>query len=159
VVPGVTTGFNVNSLLVQGGGSICASLDVQGAPFLVFGTFICNLFGINNGLIDLPTSESQLTEENIRLAENSMEGGVMISNIYPNPASDQFNLQYITTESGISTISIMNMKGQTMFIERFEDMAGINLRTINTSALESGNYLIRVENNGKVQSSTLNVVH
>jgi len=35
VVPGVTTGFDVNSLLVQGGGTICASLDVAGAAFSV----------------------------------------------------------------------------------------------------------------------------
>ena len=32
---GVTTGFDVNSLLVQGGGDICASLDVAGAPITV----------------------------------------------------------------------------------------------------------------------------
>jgi hypothetical protein len=32
---GVTTGFDVNSLLVQGGGEICASLDVAGAAFTV----------------------------------------------------------------------------------------------------------------------------
>ena len=36
VVPGVTTGFDVNSLLIQGGGRICASLDVAGAGTLVF---------------------------------------------------------------------------------------------------------------------------
>jgi hypothetical protein len=35
VVPGETTGFDVNSLLIQGGGSICASLDVAGAAFTV----------------------------------------------------------------------------------------------------------------------------
>jgi Secretion system C-terminal sorting domain len=35
VVPGRTTGFQVNSLLVQGGGSICAALDVPGAKFTV----------------------------------------------------------------------------------------------------------------------------
>ncbi|MBK9401050.1 MAG: hypothetical protein IPN36_09385 [Bacteroidetes bacterium] len=35
VVPGTTTGFDVNGLLVQGGGSICASLDVAGAQFNV----------------------------------------------------------------------------------------------------------------------------
>ncbi|MBP9082206.1 MAG: hypothetical protein KBH11_03965, partial [Bacteroidia bacterium] len=35
VVPGVTTGFDVNGLLVQGGGTICASLDVAGAPFTI----------------------------------------------------------------------------------------------------------------------------
>ncbi len=158
VVPGVTTGFDVNGLLVQGGGSICASLDVQGAPFLVFGTFICNLFGINNSIINLPMSESDMTEESIRLAENSMEGGILISNVYPNPASAEINVQYITSENGISTISIMNMMGQSIINERFEDIAGISLRTINTSALESGNYLIRIENNGKIQSAGINVV-
>ena len=158
VVPGVTTGFDVNGLLVQGGGSICASLDVQGASFLVFGSFICNLFGINNSIIDLPMSESEMTEESIRLAENSMEGGILISNVYPNPASAEVNLQYVTSENGISTISIMNMMGQTIINERFEDIAGISLRTINTSALESGNYLIRIENNGKIQSAGINIV-
>lgn len=33
VVPGVTTGFDVNGLLEQGGGDICAALDVVGAAF------------------------------------------------------------------------------------------------------------------------------
>ena len=32
---GVTTGFDVNALLIQGGGDICASLDVAGALFEV----------------------------------------------------------------------------------------------------------------------------
>jgi len=32
---GVTSGFDVNSLLIQGGGAICASLDVAGAAFNV----------------------------------------------------------------------------------------------------------------------------
>ena len=32
---GVTTGFDVNGLLIQGGGTICASLDVTGAPITV----------------------------------------------------------------------------------------------------------------------------
>jgi len=32
---GVTTGFDVNGLLIQGGGDICASLDVAGAPVVV----------------------------------------------------------------------------------------------------------------------------
>jgi len=32
---GVTTGFDVNGLLIQGGGEICASLDVSGAAYVV----------------------------------------------------------------------------------------------------------------------------
>lgn len=35
VVPNLTTGFDVNSLLIQGGGDICASLDVAGAMVMV----------------------------------------------------------------------------------------------------------------------------
>ncbi|TBN13726.1 T9SS type A sorting domain-containing protein [Hyunsoonleella pacifica] len=35
VVPNETTGFDVNGLLIQGGGSLCASLDVTGAPVMV----------------------------------------------------------------------------------------------------------------------------
>jgi len=35
VVPGVTTGFDVNALLIQGGGTICGALDVAGAPIVV----------------------------------------------------------------------------------------------------------------------------
>ncbi|MCW5900265.1 MAG: T9SS type A sorting domain-containing protein [Flavobacteriales bacterium] len=35
VVPGVTTGFDVNSLLIQGGGEICGNLDVAGVSFEV----------------------------------------------------------------------------------------------------------------------------
>jgi hypothetical protein len=42
---GVTTGFDVNSLLIQGGGSICASLDVAGAQFNVTSC------GSNDGLL------------------------------------------------------------------------------------------------------------
>ena len=36
VVPGTTTGFDVNALLIQGGGTICAALDVNGAKTTVF---------------------------------------------------------------------------------------------------------------------------
>jgi hypothetical protein len=41
VKPGVTTGFDVNKLLVQGGGKICAALDVAGAKFDVSATPCC----------------------------------------------------------------------------------------------------------------------
>jgi len=35
IVPGTTTGADINALLIQGGGDICASLDVTGAPFTI----------------------------------------------------------------------------------------------------------------------------
>ncbi|MEO8587970.1 MAG: T9SS type A sorting domain-containing protein [Flavobacteriales bacterium] len=39
---GVTTGFDVNALLIQGGGDICASLDVTGAPISVSLCITCD---------------------------------------------------------------------------------------------------------------------
>ena len=42
VVPGVTTGFDVNALLIQGGGTICGSLDVAGAPVTVEECVTCD---------------------------------------------------------------------------------------------------------------------
>ncbi len=47
IVPGVTTGFDVNALLLQGGGSICGSLDVSGAAITVLSAthpdcFVCS---------------------------------------------------------------------------------------------------------------------
>ena len=38
---GVTTGFDVNGLLIQGGGTICASLDVAGVPVSVEAEALC----------------------------------------------------------------------------------------------------------------------
>ncbi len=60
---GVTTGFDVNALLIQGGGDICAGLDVAGAPITVSGgpdlaiattDVSCN--GSADGSIDLTVS-------------------------------------------------------------------------------------------------------
>ncbi|MEM1323568.1 MAG: PKD domain-containing protein [Bacteroidota bacterium] len=55
ITPGVTTGVDVNGLLVQGGGSICASLDVTGAPVNVFARKIGDFVWIDenkNGIQD-----------------------------------------------------------------------------------------------------------
>ena len=41
IVFGTTTGFDVNGLLIQGGGTICASLDVPGAPITVNAEEVC----------------------------------------------------------------------------------------------------------------------
>ncbi|MCB0769430.1 MAG: hypothetical protein KDC00_03395, partial [Flavobacteriales bacterium] len=35
IVPGFTTAFNINGALIQGGGTICGSLDMTGAPITV----------------------------------------------------------------------------------------------------------------------------
>jgi subtilisin-like proprotein convertase family protein len=60
VVFGTTTGFDVNGLLIQGGGTICGALDVAGAPIVV--------------------------DEVVGLSE-SLNGSL---SVYPNPSNGQF---------------------------------------------------------------------
>jgi subtilisin-like proprotein convertase family protein len=60
VVFGTTTGFDVNGLLIQGGGTICGALDVTGAPIVVD-----EVVGISEGL------------------DRSLS-------VYPNPSNGQF---------------------------------------------------------------------
>ncbi len=63
VEPGVTTGFDVNSLLIQGGGAICASLDVAGAPIKVIA---CDEeCEANAGTLESDAYETCLTEEGV----------------------------------------------------------------------------------------------
>jgi len=61
VVPGTTTGFDVNSLLSQGGGAVCASLDVAGAESLVMNCEPTDCGSLNcYGTLNISLNESCL---------------------------------------------------------------------------------------------------
>lgn len=80
---GQTTGFDVNGLLVQGGGSICAGLDVAGAAFTV------------------------------RRCGSNVVGTLQSSLIFPNPAQDLLNVQLGTkVGTGKITLEVMDLNGK-----------------------------------------------
>ncbi len=54
VEPGVTTGADVLSLLIQGGGEICGHLDVAGAPFTVVECVACDAY---SGTLEIISSQ------------------------------------------------------------------------------------------------------
>ena len=54
--------------------------------------------------------------------------------VYPNPATDQVS---VDTENKIDHISVYNMSGKEM-------MSISNAKTVNISALPSGNYLLKI---------------
>jgi beta-glucanase (GH16 family) len=63
--------------------------------------------------------------------------------LYPNPTKNQIN---IASDSEISKVTVITMSGQEM-------MSVSNSKTINTSTLSSGNYLIKiVDVNGKAET-------
>ena len=63
VTPNVTTGFDVNALLVQGGGNICGALDVEGASFVIQNPDAGSLTAVSSPIACLVENEATLTAE------------------------------------------------------------------------------------------------
>ncbi len=144
VVFGQTTGFDVNSLLIQGGGSICASLDVQGAPTIVLGPIICSIFNLD--AVSTSDLSAQTIEELKSIAESGVDAQLAITNIYPNPASDFINVELLQNGNSNINISIFNTTGQKVMSKMIGGTEGMNIDKIDISTLAPGNYLIKVDN-------------
>ncbi|NND94370.1 MAG: hypothetical protein HKN45_05850, partial [Flavobacteriales bacterium] len=92
---GSTTGFDVFGLTQAGGGEICASLDVQGAVFLVLPSWLCHIFG---NAKDASSDEVAIVADLMNRFdsyedfEKSLINEMTQVNIYPNPATDILNL-------------------------------------------------------------------
>lgn len=128
-MPGQTTGFDANALLIQGGGSICASLDVQGAPQVVLGPILCSIFGgFNNGIAPQNVDElnNALSAVGMNAASNEMvmstienDSPVNVLNVFPNPTRDMLTLDLAVLSSTDLQLSVINGLGQEVcFPER-----------------------------------------
>jgi hypothetical protein len=78
----------------------------------------------------------------------SLEDNNVTSNLYPNPSQGSFHV--VLRDSAFAKATIFNMLGQQVFEQKLE-----NLNNILTTGLSSGNYLLRVEQNGNVQTHKL----
>ncbi len=104
VVLGTTTGFDVNGLLVQGGGSICGALDVAGAPIEVIPCAPCDA---DAGTITADASEVCLED-----------GSATISAVWNNdgnvPAG--YQVAYVLTEGAGLTVVDVNATAPTFTV-------------------------------------------
>jgi uncharacterized repeat protein (TIGR01451 family) len=77
---------------------------------------------------------------------------------YPNPASDQINLEFTLNVSESVSISMMNILGETVYnqsTERFD--AGNQKHVIETSGIPSGVYFINIGVGGKIFTNKITV--
>jgi hypothetical protein len=96
---GVTTGFDVNGLLIQGGGAICASLDVAGAAFSV--QLCCDA---DAGTITADEAEVCL-EDDLAVISATPDGNAVIP--------DGFEVGYALTEG--PGLVIVGLSGDPVF--------------------------------------------
>ncbi|MBK7942570.1 MAG: T9SS type A sorting domain-containing protein [Flavobacteriales bacterium] len=146
---GVTTGFDVNSLLIQGGGSICASLDVTGAPYLVVGPFLCailnGVFGVDqDGTRSLVLSDGRvLDEQMLKAIEQDMPLAEL--NLWPNPARDVLNIELTTYSEARIEMSVINILGQEAIPALAVNAGeGETRTTVDVAGLVPGQYILRL---------------
>ena len=146
---GVTTGFDVNGLLIQGGGSICASLDVSGAPFLVVGPFLCwlleNHWIDNGGEVMSLVSQNGRTDIDDRFLQTVVNDVPLELTAWPNPAIDQLNVRLDMLQEGQVEFALFDITGKEVISKR-RMLVGVgeNLSMIDIGGLETGQYFLRV---------------
>ena len=98
VTIGETTGFDVFGLLVDGGGDVCASLDVPGALFFAWKPWICDFLGSFYHNMTVETQEVQLQKwmaaaDSPEALERLLIEAAADVAVYPNPTVDVLNVE------------------------------------------------------------------
>jgi hypothetical protein len=142
--------------ITDGSGKILAAdsstmaLSAEIITTLPAGTFYLQIDGTNNGTgSDGYTDYASLGEYSIQgkvvpyviTALNKPEAGSKMPVIHPNPAAEQLNVK-LNSPGVISTISIVNMLGQTTYTLQSDEQSLI----INLSTYNKGIYFITVNN-------------
>jgi len=71
--------------------------------------------------------------------------------LYPNPATDKLNVEFLSTQNSAAKLSVYNLSGQKVFTAETETTEGMNTQSINTNALSNGVYIFEVYSNGETQ--------
>lgn len=86
----------------------------------------------------------------------------VVSNIevFPNPSSEIITLKYTSIKDVNSQISVLTTDGkQVQVFEKEKNSVGLNTKQINVKDYPVGNYLIKIEIDGKFTTHAINVFH
>lgn len=88
-------------------------------------------------------------------AETAAVSALAELKLYPNPASDEVNVEFDLTETKQVNIRFIDMLGRVMLETTVEGQAGNNLVNFKTSALEQGNYIVVIGDAGEYPKKRL----
>ena len=105
---GTTTGFDINALLIQGGGDICASLDVRGVRFTVRNCGAGRLQAYPNPATNSITLDMPMTDglENIIVELVDASGTMVKQWRFDGSAAQQTNLNITDVRPGMYVLRI-----------------------------------------------------
>ena len=115
---GQTTAFDVLPLIQQGGGEICASLDVQGAVNLVLPGWFCDIFnfyfGFGRNSQGDAVNDWVNQYDDYQSFEDAMLAEFTKTVVYPNPVKTTLNINTILVEDEIVSYTIVDMQGRLL---------------------------------------------
>lgn len=127
ITPGATAAVDVLGLLIQGGGTICASLDVAGAPIQV-------------ELCPIVTGNGE-----------SVAGGQTMLSLWPNPTVDHVNIRLTELPKGVYTVSAIDVRGaETKLIQQIVVDGSNELISVDVNGLERGAYTLMVQGDNHI---------
>jgi Secretion system C-terminal sorting domain len=95
------------------------------------------------------TAEGDFDAQTYELLKSAAESGyatsVALVNTYPNPATSELKIDVLSAVSENITVSVYNMMGQEVMNSVINTQEGLSTHSVDVSALESGNYLIRIQ--------------
>lgn len=80
--------------------------------------------------------------------ENQLPGKIL-TNVFPNPVSNQLNLTINTEDPENFEVSIFNIYGQLMSVEKGVSKRGLTQKTIDISNFPAGTYVVKINVNGR----------
>ncbi|MCD6068676.1 MAG: hypothetical protein K0S33_3502 [Bacteroidetes bacterium] len=133
-------GTNKLNIVVQNGGGPSGNYSYSG--LLVKGSLTAQC---------TPTfrlAQPGMVDEDVAEAIGKGQDIVSVYSFYPNPATDQLNINYYAKPEDITKVVFLDMRGTVVFTETL-DPASTNI-ALNTKDFPSGLYLVCVEKNGAV---------
>ncbi len=88
----------------------------------------------------------------LRISLNSSQEGV---NLYPNPARDQAQLSFMSTQKQAAMLVIYNSAGARVYKKQMLLLQGINALPIDAAQLVSGTYIVEMQTHGQAYRNKL----
>jgi hypothetical protein len=99
-----------------------------------------------NPLSELADGEGNvINEARLKIADIGGSASNGMISVYPNPAKDVLNIEYIMDEAGTFHVELRNVQGAIVgMIDNTSKPAGVNMEKLNVSSLPAGVYMLRV---------------
>lgn len=106
--------------------------------------------GNSNGVIKFNKTYTEQSTTGVNELSLISELGV-----YPNPATDKATLSFTTVEATELNVHVLDMSGRSLFNTTFNTTAGVQSLNIPTANLQSGAYIILVDDGSSISTQKL----